>query len=288
MLKHLLYAIALISPIHLIAQAASDGPTFTPMNDTPPIITECEDSAFDCTMKRLQAFVDRRLNYPREDYPKKIKGKAVLQFTIDSQGQMEDIICLIPTTPAMGKKAEGMARYIQRQFEWKPGLNVDKAVDVIYYLPIRFDPDRHMLAPPPPPPPPPKQEEIFKIVAEMPRFPGCEDLPKAERKTCANKKLLAFIYKNLDYPEQARNAKATGTVFVQFIVEKDGSITSIKALNDPGYGLAKAAVDVVELMKKEDIQWIPGPTRGRPVKVQFKLPIKFDYKTQKDAGVNPE
>jgi protein TonB len=135
-------------------------------------------------------------------------------------------------------------------------------------------------APPPPPPPPPPEpvvEEIFKVVEDMPRFPGCEDMggTKQEKKACADKKMLEFIYKNIKYPAIARENGVDGTVVIQFVVEKDGSITDAKIVRDIGATCGAEALRVVNLMNQEGYQWIPGKQRGRPVKVQFNLPVKF-------------
>ena len=73
------------------------------------------------------------------------------------------------------------------------------------------------VAPPPPPPPPPAEEEyeeIFKIVEEMPRFPGCEDqsMSMKEKKICAERKMMEFLYSELKYPSIARDNNIAGTV----------------------------------------------------------------------------
>src|SRR6476620_5369551 len=61
------------------------------------------------------------------------------------------------------------------------------------------------------------------------------------------------------------------TVQVRFLVEKDGSITDVKALNDPGYGLGKGAEDVV----KRGPRWSPGEQNGRKVRSYHTQPITF-------------
>jgi len=110
----------------------------------------------------------------------------------------------------------------------------------------------------------------------MPRFPGCEDLPtQKERKACADKKMLEFIYKNIKYPAIARENGVEGVAVVQFVVEKDGSITDINVVRDPGAQTGAEAERVVRLMEKQNIKWIPGKQRGRAVRVQFNLPVKF-------------
>lgn len=129
--------------------------------------------------------------------------------------------------------------------------------------------------PPPPPEPEPEEEidEIFTIVQQMPRFPGCEDGAgdDAEKKKCAEKKMLEFIYKNIKYPSIARENGIEGMVVVSFVVDKLGNITDPKILRDLGGGCGKEALRIVQSMPK----WTPGRQRNQPVKVQFNLPVRF-------------
>ena len=101
--------------------------------------------------------------------------------------------------------------------------------------------------------------EIFMVVEELPEFPG------------GRKNLLNYLAKNITYPEEALKAKIEGRVFVNFIVEKDGSISNVKVLRGIGHGCDKESVRVVENMPR----WKPGKQKGQPVRVSFNLPIKF-------------
>jgi len=65
-----------------------------------------------------------------------------------------------------------------------------------------------------------------------------------------------------------------GTVYVSFVVEKDGSISNVKALKGVGGGCNEEAVRVVKEMPK----WKPGTDKGKPVRVQFNMPIQFKLK----------
>ena len=133
-------------------------------------------------------------------------------------------------------------------------------------------------APPPPPPPPPApvEEEIFKVVEQMPRFPGCEDKKTdKEKEDCAKTKMLEYIYKNLKYPAIARENGVEGQVVLQFVVDKDGSIADAKIVRDIGAGCGTAAELVVNGMNSMGQKWIPGKQRGRPVRVLYTLPVKF-------------
>jgi protein TonB len=131
--------------------------------------------------------------------------------------------------------------------------------------------------PPPPPPPPPAEEEIFKVVEQMPRFPGCENSggSNEEKAKCAEGELLQYIYKNLKYPAIARENGVEGTCVIQFVVDKDGSVQNVKLARDIGAGCGEAAKKVVENMNNMSEKWTPGKQRGRAVKVYYTLPIRF-------------
>lgn len=103
-----------------------------------------------------------------------------------------------------------------------------------------------------------KVYETFDI-QKMPSFPGGE----AE--------LQKFLRDNINYPAIARENNIQGTAALSFVVGKDGSISSVTILKEPGGGCGKEAVRVVNSMPK----WTPGEANGNPVKVKFTLPVRF-------------
>ena len=129
--------------------------------------------------------------------------------------------------------------------------------------------------PPPPPPPEPEVDEIFKVVEEMPRFPGCDAGTAAEKKKCADQKLLQYLYKNLKYPAIARENGVEGRVYIQFVVEKDGSVQEANIVRDIGAGCGQAALKVVTDMNSLPQRWTPGKQRGKAVRVLYTLPVTF-------------
>jgi len=80
-----------------------------------------------------------------------------------------------------------------------------------------------------------------------------------------------YIGTHIKYPEQARRAGVQGRVYVQFVVDKDGSLTNVKAVKGIGMGCDQEAVRVVKKAPK----WNPGKQRGRPVRVKMVIPILF-------------
>ncbi len=126
--------------------------------------------------------------------------------------------------------------------------------------------------------PPPVEEEnnnsiIFKIVEDMPVFSGCDQefLSKKEKQECTTSKLLAHVYSKIKYPEIARQSGIEGTVYIKFVIEKDGSVTNTTVLRDIGGGCGEEALRVVSSLPK----WTPGKQRGVPVRVQFNLPVRY-------------
>ena len=127
--------------------------------------------------------------------------------------------------------------------------------------------------------------EVVDTTSErMPMFPGCDGLGQAEMKACAQRLMLEYIYTNVTYPVAAREAGVEGTIVIRFTVENDGSLSNIKCVRDIGAGCGQEGVRVVESMPT----WIPGMQRGKPVLVEFNLPIKFklDKKTRRKAKKN--
>lgn len=104
--------------------------------------------------------------------------------------------------------------------------------------------------------------EIFTIVEEMPSFPGGET------------GLVKYLSENIKYPARARENNITGTVFLTFVVGKDGKVDDIKVLRGIGAGCDEEAIRVIKSMPS----WRPGKQRGQPVMVQFNLPIRFTLK----------
>ncbi|MCB0430578.1 MAG: energy transducer TonB [Flavobacteriales bacterium] len=129
--------------------------------------------------------------------------------------------------------------------------------------------------------PPPAEEEaaepqVFVIVEDMPRFPGCENEKGSnqQKDMCAFQKMQLFLQKNMKYPPKAVDANITGTVHVGFVVLEDGSITSVKVLRGIGGGCDEEAIRVVNAMPK----WKPGKQRGKAVRCSFTLPVRFQLR----------
>lgn len=100
------------------------------------------------------------------------------------------------------------------------------------------------------------------IAEDMPIYPGGEEA------------LFAYIRSNVKYPRESIEINSQGIVYTTFVVERDGRLTDISILRGVDVFLDKEALRVVSQMPK----WKPGYQRGKAVRVQFTLPIKFELR----------
>jgi periplasmic protein TonB len=87
-----------------------------------------------------------------------------------------------------------------------------------------------------------------------------------------DKAMIKYLQNNLRYPVIAKENGVKGTVFVQFVVEKDGKVSDITVLKGVDASLNAEAKRVVSAMPK----WTAGQQNGQAVAVQYVLPVKFD------------
>lgn len=126
--------------------------------------------------------------------------------------------------------------------------------DDIVDLDLEFDLDGPMDLPPPPPPQDDEEEDFFVVVENMPVLQGG----------------LGELQRKVKYPEMARRAGIEGRVTVQFIVNENGQVENPRVIRGIGGGCDEAALEAVKQAK-----FTPGMQRGRPVRVQYSLPIVF-------------
>lgn len=103
------------------------------------------------------------------------------------------------------------------------------------------------------------EAEIFTVVEEAPSYPGGDE------------SRIKFLQDNIKYPQMARESGIQGTVYVTFVVEKSGKVTDVRVLRGIGGGCDEEAIRVIQAMPP----WNAGKQRGKPVRVQFNMPIKF-------------
>ena len=111
----------------------------------------------------------------------------------------------------------------------------------------------------PEPPKPAEENKVHDFVEQMPSFPGGMGA------------LMSWLSQNIKYPVIAAENGVEGRVIVQFVVEKDGSITDVKIAKSVDPSLDKEATRVVSSMP----HWIAGRQNGNPVRVKYTVPVTF-------------
>lgn len=105
-----------------------------------------------------------------------------------------------------------------------------------------------------------KDTSLLQVLEKSPLYPGGEVA------------VYADLAKRVKYPKEAVKRESQGVVVVQFVVEKDGSVSNINVIRDDvGHGAAESVVKAVKKLKK----WTPGEIDGRKVRCKFQLPVTF-------------
>jgi len=101
--------------------------------------------------------------------------------------------------------------------------------------------------------------EIFNLVSVMPSYIGGDEA------------LKEFIRNNIQFPNQAKSKNISGIVYVNFIVETDGTLSDINILKDIGGGCGEEALRIIKKMPL----WNSGEQDGVKVRVNYNLPVEF-------------
>lgn len=207
-------------------------------------------------------------NYPKGRYYE--DAVAVLQFNEDpaAGGQAEPPIVApepepVPVKPGRtntkpGKKPDKKTGSSGKVDPGKETTTQKPAEEPKATEPVKEDPNK----------------PLTKLYASrMPVHSGCEQEDKRKEEACTEGKIRKHILRYLKYPEEARRQGITGTIVVEFVVERDGNITEVKAKNDLGGGTAEEAVRIVNKLTR----FKPGLDReGKPARILYIVPIKFE------------
>lgn len=208
-------------------------------------------------MDELIKFLAQNVRYPEIAKKENIQGMVVVQFIIGKDGTIIDPHVVHGIGGGANEEA---LRVVKMMSKWKPGIQRGQAVNVQFNLPIRFMLEGGVIEK--------KAEaskEVFKVVEQMPAYPEGQGA------------LLEFLAKNIKYPTVAKENGVEGMVVVQYVIEKDGSISNAKVVKGIGAGCDEEALRVVNAMPN----WTPGKQRGQAVAVQFNLPIRFKLEDKK-------
>lgn len=116
-------------------------------------------------------------------------------------------------------------------------------------------------------------EPVTLLVADhMPAFDACVDVldPDAER-ACTEKRIIEHMQQCVDFPRHMKDAGIDGVVYLEYVVDENGNVRDARILKSP-----HAAFEATTLRCIDDLPKLnPGRQQGRPVRVQYTLPVRF-------------
>ncbi|NTW23768.1 MAG: energy transducer TonB, partial [Lentimicrobium sp.] len=140
-----------------------------------------------------------------------------------------------PPPPPAPPPTTTLINIVQNDVEVEDDLNIDaeatELTEIPEYTPIASTEEEEVA-----------EAEIFTVVEESPSFPGGDEAR------------IRFLTDNIKYPQIARESSIQGTVYVTFVVEKNGNVTDVRILRGIGGGCDEEAVRVIKAMPK----WNPG------------------------------
>lgn len=216
----------------------------------------------------LQKFLKENLAYPLEAQNKGIQGKVYLQFIVEKDGSLSDIKVSRGAHALLDKEA---LRVVKAMPAWTPGQQRGQKVRTAFTLPINFQLNGKK-----------ESNEVVVVgystqkkdtakisltgAVSSPVLTAVEVMPQFKGN------LTKFIHENLKYPEEAQKQGAQGKAFVEFVVQRDGTVSNIRISKSSGNTeLDNEAMRVVKMMPA----WTPGKHEGKNVDVKFNLPFNF-------------
>ncbi|MBO4905679.1 MAG: energy transducer TonB [Bacteroidaceae bacterium] len=215
----------------------------------------------------------QNLHYPAEAMEQGIQGRVMVQFVVNKDGSLSEIRTLRSPSELLSREAE---RAVSEMPRWIPARVGNKTVRSRFNLPINFRINQDSVATQQPATPTGAVREegdddlVYEAVEENACFPGGE-------RAC-----YEWLSQNIHYPAVAMEQGIQGRVMVQFVVDRDGSLTDIKVIRSPFEPLSREAERVVAAMPK----WKPAMQGGKPVRSRFNLPINFALRAGKQQNGN--
>ncbi len=192
--------------------------------------------------------------YPNDAMESGLQGSVYVTFVVEKDGSITNAKVIKGISSSLDKES---LNAVNKMPKWKPGLHEGKAVRCQFNMPIKFEiisyPDY--------------------IISKKDTSLGAETPPEFIGGDPAR---LKYLSESVVYPREALYKGIQGTVYVTFVVEKDGSISNVQLLRGIGGGCDEAAINAVKSMPN----WKPGFQRGRVVRAQFNMPISFILNTR--------
>jgi TonB family protein len=232
----LLAAIQLCIPFKLFSQA--------PQNDTVyDFVTKMPE--YPGGQKAMLSYFIENMRYPLSAYLNGVSATAYVNFIVETDGSVSDVVVLKSIGYGCDQEA---IRLVYQMKDWKPGELDGIKVRVRSNLPVYFKEELYI------------DSRIYTKPDTLPEFPGGID------------SLFSYLKQEKTYPEKAKANDIGGMVKLNFVVEKDGSVSNLMILDSIGYGCDEEAIRVISAMPN----WEPGYMDGQSVRSLLSLNLDFN------------
>lgn len=193
----------------------------------------------------FREWVTSRVKYPTEAISRKAEGWVTVNFTINTDGSVSNIVSVLPGNSLL---SDEVIKVIKSSPNWEPAKNKDTGRPFSSSISLKFSLPDNII-----------KDAPYDVVEEMPIYPGGED------------ELLNFIKNNTKYPEKAKTEKIEGKVIVKFIVTTEGNSEGLSVLKGVHPLLDAEAIRVVHSLKG----WKPAIQDGKSVNAWYMVPVNF-------------
>lgn len=206
-------------------------------------------------MAGFYKYLTDSISYPAEAVKNRKEGKVFVSFVVEKDGSITGVKVLRSVSPDIDAEA---VRVVSKSPHWQPGTLDSRPVRTQYSMAISF-----------------KLPALYTTPDSLKVFTAVEQEPTPRGGIAA---FYQYLMQSIQYPENAKRNNIQGKVFLTFVIEKDGSLSDIKVLRGVSADIDAEAIRVLKNCPK----WNPGIQSGRPVRVQYQVPIGFSLKTEND------
>lgn len=221
-------------------------------------------------MNKYWEWLEKNMIYPKKALEKGVEGSVWVNFTVCTDGSIKDIAIANKTGSKLADESlqqeairlfESMPRWVPAMYKGKP-VNSRESRLVNFKLPQnKPQKDNH--------------QPTTKQITEERRAPeyiyDMKSIPVAPIFKGGSQGLEKWIQENIQYPADAAKAKIEGRVIVEFIIDKNGVVTSprlVRGINDV---FNNEALRVIKSLPR----WTPGYAQGKPAKTRYTYPVTF-------------
>ena len=220
--------------------------------------------------ERYAQFLATHQKYPTTAMQKGIQGTVKVSFVVEKTGTVNEVKVETPVAPELD--AEGI-RLIKSGPKWTPAKHRNQVVRQRVVVPVSFvlSPGSTVTVGGPA-----RERPITTAAADIaasanPDRPAVVAPDRPTQPVGGNQTFFDWIEKNQKYPDLARKRKIQGKVMVEFLVQRDGSLTDARVIKKMGSGLDEEALRLIKTAPK----WEPAMFQGKPMKQKMVLPVLF-------------